>query len=374
MMRSEESPMDFTYENPGLADDVNSPLSLSNISKYLGDPELSKKRAFFETSEKHVPPLTTSFTSTGNGSQFLFSTPKTIPNFRKIFMNSHLNVAPTDSSGLDNTPSCETNTDLCDTPVDNACDASKKNFFSLDVKNNKISQGVIRKIKKKRISKKHNEQKFFSGNTTDSDDEPILPSQTNNCFANWSVNSHRDIPYIASGYIQLFFNVFLVGILFYFAITFVRTIQRDVDQKVEEYSAEILQEMSLCSKEYTENRCSPDYRVPAMERACTTWERCMNRDPTVVGRAKVSAETFAEIINSFIDPISYKTMIFCILITFGSVFVSNFAFGFFRAKSINHPHPYIAAAAPHFDNIYNLRRYRRQFSNNLRNSKRVTYE
>lgn len=35
----------------------------------------------------------------------------------------------------------------------------------------------------------------------------------------------------------------------------------------------------------------------------------MNRDPTVVGRAKVSAETFAEIINSFIEPISYKTMV-----------------------------------------------------------------
>jgi len=35
----------------------------------------------------------------------------------------------------------------------------------------------------------------------------------------------------------------------------------------------------------------------------------MNRDPTVVGRARVSAETFAEIINSFIEPISYKTMV-----------------------------------------------------------------
>jgi Di-sulfide bridge nucleocytoplasmic transport domain len=35
----------------------------------------------------------------------------------------------------------------------------------------------------------------------------------------------------------------------------------------------------------------------------------MNRDPTVVGRARVSAETFAEIVNSFIEPISYKTMV-----------------------------------------------------------------
>lgn len=46
-----------------------------------------------------------------------------------------------------------------------------------------------------------------------------------------------------------------------------------------------------------------------MEKACVAWEKCMNRDPTVVGRARVSAETFAEIINSFIEPISYKTMV-----------------------------------------------------------------
>lgn len=65
----------------------------------------------------------------------------------------------------------------------------------------------------------------------------------------------------------------------------------------------------MCSKEYLENRCAPNTRVPAMEKACVAWEKCMNRDPTVVGRARVSAETFAEIINSFIEPISYKTMV-----------------------------------------------------------------
>lgn len=372
MMRSEESPMDFTYENPSLGDDVNSPFSLPNISKYLANTDLSKKRTFLETSEKRIPSSTTSFASIGNGAQFLFSTPKTISNSQKIFQASHLNDAPIDSSSLDYTPNSETNTDFDNTSNNVHCNMLKKNLFSVNMKNNKISQGIIKKIKKKRISKKNGERKFWNGNTTDSDDKTTPSPQMNNCFTNWSINTHRDIPYIASGYLQLFFNVFLVGILLYFVIVFVRTIQRDVDQKVDEYSAEILQEMSICSKEYTENRCSPDHRVPAMEKACTTWERCMNRDPTVVGRAKVSAETFAEIINSFIEPISYKTMIFCISIIFGSVFVSNFAFGFFRAKSINHPHPYMAAAAPYFiDNVYS-HQHRKQFSN-LHNSKRINY-
>ena len=35
----------------------------------------------------------------------------------------------------------------------------------------------------------------------------------------------------------------------------------------------------------------------------------MNRDPTVVGRAKVGAEMIAEVVNSFVEPISWKTLV-----------------------------------------------------------------
>lgn len=122
-------------------------------------------------------------------------------------------------------------------------------------------------------------------------------------------STHRDIPLIASQYLQIFFNLSLILLLLYALFCFYLTIRRDVDQKVEEFSAQILAEISQCSRNYVENRCTLDMRVPAMERACSGWEKCMNRDSSQVGRARVSAETFAEIINSFIEPISYKTMV-----------------------------------------------------------------
>ena len=37
----------------------------------------------------------------------------------------------------------------------------------------------------------------------------------------------------------------------------------------------------------------------------------MNRDPTVVRRAKVGAELIAEVINGFVEPISWKTLVCC---------------------------------------------------------------
>lgn len=125
---------------------------------------------------------------------------------------------------------------------------------------------------------------------------------------NW-VATHRELPVIASHYIQVFFNLCLILLILYALFCFYLTIRRDVNQKVREYSEAILAEMSMCSREYTDNRCAPDMRVPAMEIRCNAWEKCMNRDPSQVGRARVSAETFAEIINSFIEPISYKTMV-----------------------------------------------------------------
>lgn len=35
----------------------------------------------------------------------------------------------------------------------------------------------------------------------------------------------------------------------------------------------------------------------------------MNQDPTKIGRAKVSAGLIAEVVNSFVDPISWKTLV-----------------------------------------------------------------
>ncbi|PWW77585.1 hypothetical protein C7212DRAFT_277586 [Tuber magnatum] len=173
-------------------------------------------------------------------------------------------------------------------------------------------------------------------------------SKAKSAATRWA-QTHREIPIIASQYLQLFFNLSMVLLLLYAVFCFYLTVRRDVDQKVEEYSAEIVQEMSQCAKEYVDNRCDPNMRVPAMEIRCAAWERCMNRDPTQIGRAKVSAETFADIINSFIEPISYKTMFFCTILFFGGLAVSNMAFGYFRAKTLNHPAPYLAAAAPMAD-------------------------
>ena len=123
------------------------------------------------------------------------------------------------------------------------------------------------------------------------------------------IESKPTLPYILSYYAQLLLNYFLVGFVIYLVYCFWITVRSDVDKASEAAIGAVIAEMAQCAAQYTENKCSKDMRVPAMATLCESWETCMNRDPNHVGRARVSAHTFAEIFNSFVEPISWKAMV-----------------------------------------------------------------
>ena len=140
------------------------------------------------------------------------------------------------------------------------------------------------------------------------------------------IDTHPNLPHILSFYAQLLLNVFLVFFFIYVVWSFWTTIRSDVDEASHKATAETLTEMAMCAKNYRENRCEPrEERVPAMESVCGNWEKCMDQDPRSVGRARVSAHTFAEIFNSFVEPISYKAMVSFLLrfLIFPSIFYST---------------------------------------------------
>ena len=70
-----------------------------------------------------------------------------------------------------------------------------------------------------------------------------------------------------------------------------------------------MQEISTCVQLYKQNLCATT-PIPAMLHQCATWESCMSRDPKVIGRAKVGAEMLAEVVNGFVEPISWKTLVY----------------------------------------------------------------
>ncbi|KAJ2673426.1 hypothetical protein GGI25_004688 [Coemansia spiralis] len=204
-----------------------------------------------------------------------------------------------------------------------------------------ISPNAVRRIharrqRQRRVRESSKDDMWTTDNDSDSEASrhEQAPPRENAPKAHIRLQMHRDLPLVISGYLQLGFNIIMALVVLYIVAQVLLTIHRDVNAKVQEYSAEILQEIAACSKQYLSNHCDPQLRVPAMEQLCSVWESCMHRDPTKVGRLRVSAETLAEIVNGFIEPISFKTMCFFVLCFVGTLVVSNFAFGAYRSNRI----------------------------------------
>ncbi|WAQ82064.1 hypothetical protein PtA15_2A377 [Puccinia triticina] len=68
----------------------------------------------------------------------------------------------------------------------------------------------------------------------------------------------------------------------------------------------------------------------------------MARNPSLISRSKIAAETFAEVINGFVDMISWETMLFIFLSIGAGIYATNMAMNNYKAKwesVYNHPKP-----------------------------------
>lgn len=165
--------------------------------------------------------------------------------------------------------------------------------------------------------------------------------------------SPSDTPYVLLGYLQFFFNLSLVLVFLYLLVQFILTVQRDVEHRISEYSMDIVQEIGVCAAQYRNNFCGTN-QIPAMAQQCAAWETCMNRDPTTVGRARIGAELIAEVVNGFVEPISWKTLAFTLTsLSFLTLFV-NSLLSLYRSRHnpTSPPPPASLAVPPGFHHAY----------------------
>ncbi|KIW48293.1 hypothetical protein, variant [Exophiala oligosperma] len=334
--RGTESPMDFEWQGHGPVDPT------SPFHKHIMDAQAKKRNhSEFNSPKKSVLP---SLREPNNQPFFFSNAPSTplsspfrAPSFttpRKPF-EIDFSSGPENSSPLEQTDNDDT-PDGKPIPIEfksspQRTENKRSSLFGLYGRfasspgrgeiRKPHSDSIARRIhKKRRRAQKFDKQLIVSRRdaTDDSDDEPI-PSPTGTQKprveeVGWItglftfIHTYPDAPSIIAKYLQVFFNAAILGGCLYMFWSFYATIRADVDRASEDAMAEVLAEMAACSKNYIENRCGADTRLPALETVCSNWELCMNRDPKAVKRARLSAHTFAEIFNSFVEPISLKTM------------------------------------------------------------------
>lgn len=145
---------------------------------------------------------------------------------------------------------------------------------------------------------------------------------------------NEKIPYMLMTYLQLLVNVIVFGYGSYILTSMVKLIKQDIQHKLLAHANDIMVDIVSCERQYHENQCSPDTIVPALERQCNYWLKCMNQDPFNGGgkQASISAQTIGMILNSLVEPLGLKFWFLCFLLVVG-LFSSNFLFGYFRAKT-----------------------------------------
>jgi len=188
-----------------------------------------------------------------------------------------------------------------------------------------VSTGGLRRVYKLRqkartqTHSRQNDEDLEQTSGDDSEDDRIARPLTQNTSNHYTLNmpsaphSQSDMPYVLLGYLQFFFNLALVLLFLYLLVQFILTVQRDVEHRISDYSMDIVQEIGVCAAHYRDNYCETN-QIPAMTHQCSAWETCMNRDPTTVGRARIGAELIAEVVNGFVEPISWKTLLIGILV------------------------------------------------------------
>ncbi|KAH6667259.1 Di-sulfide bridge nucleocytoplasmic transport domain-containing protein [Halenospora varia] len=322
--RSTESPMDWEWQTQGPTDPA------TPFPQYK--PEKGHKTTF-ESPQPQSSFMATSSTPTA---QFR-DLPSTTPRKRfdpEIFSEMlEAEISPADNANPRYTPHQRKQTQTKST----SNDTMRQPLFQRpgagflrsspgrELRCGKQSNAFVNKIRKrKRMHRGYalaREQRDAS--ETDSDDSDSNPRSRKGKHAMdkpqpgfWAsvfgyVDSHPDLPHVLSFYAQLAVNIFIAGLTIFGVYTFWMTVRADVDKASEKERALILNEIELC-RSFMANGCGSDLRAPALQTVCENWEQCIIRDPDSIGRARVSAHTFAQIVTTrvlsgpILDPCSQE--------------------------------------------------------------------
>jgi hypothetical protein len=359
MERSYAAPMDFEWQNKQKLD-MTSPFA--QLSQKTQESVFGKKRALQYPSSSHpISPLTESsgthsdFASPSkadplalrepNSQPFLFSlTPKKTPlrtpsfttpqnngKFDLDFSSGPENLSSPDQADADNedTPEPKSSVLFKGTALSDKRHHPMFGRYGAspgpgpgrgEIPRGNYSHVVAKRVQKRRRRDEGRDRQLARRMSVDSDedsrarrpDSSSSDATTKQNTVSWLfslIESHPRMPYILSWYMQLSLNAFLILVSMRIVWSAWSTIVSDVDKASAQAAATALAEINQCARDYVSNRCGVPDRPPALHQVCENWSQCMNLNPEDVKRSQVTAAMFAGILNGFVDPISWKTMV-----------------------------------------------------------------
>lgn len=131
------------------------------------------------------------------------------------------------------------------------------------------------------------------------------------------------IPAMALTYIQIIFNVVMLGFVLNGVTQFYFILQNDLTKHMGKQQTILLSDIVQCSRDYVRNSCGTSTSAPALEQTCNNWKICMEQDLDGLLHTKESAVVLAQVLNNFFGSLDDKTIYcFCGML-FGSIILTN---------------------------------------------------
>jgi hypothetical protein len=104
---------------------------------------------------------------------------------------------------------------------------------------------------------------------------------------------------------------------------FLLTVKEDISNRINNEILEVERNNAICLKEYKDNKCDPETRIPVLENFCNDKEKCFLRNSQLeIGKTRTTITILIEIINEIFERLSWFSffgmtlMYFCLMATF----------------------------------------------------------
>ncbi|CAO3600176.1 unnamed protein product [Absidia cylindrospora] len=131
-----------------------------------------------------------------------------------------------------------------------------------------------------------------------------------------------ETPFILSSYTTLIFYSILTITVFFLLFLGLKAIQLEIRNRIAQHLFDLENSIAHCRQQYQQNHCYDLITSPILAKYCEDWLKCMQKNSHVISRSDIAARVFGELINSFFDALTLKTMFALCLLVFGSVLVS----------------------------------------------------
>lgn len=148
-------------------------------------------------------------------------------------------------------------------------------------------------------------------------------------------------PELLNQYIKIIFNIIITSSILFISYKFVYLISSDVQWKLIELELDSMKEWRRCKLNYENNKCfqSIEKIPPKLRYKCQEWSYCIEQyapgNKRSFHSAKLWMQTLAEVVNTFIENITLRSLLFILTTVCSIVLVTNTIFGSYKVVYYN---------------------------------------